>query len=498
MALVFSGIVHEMCKDDVIWQILKRGLSALALKLFNTMTRHKEEFKPLHPPGVTFYVCGPTVYDYIHIGNARVFIVFDVIRRYLNYRGYGVKLVQNYTDIDDKMIRRAAEEGLSVAELAEKFIDAYKTDTAGLLVRAADLQPRATEHVEPIIELIQRLEKRGLAYASGGDVYFAAGAFQSYGQLSRQTTADLMAGARVEPGELKKDPLDFALWKGYKPGEPAWESPWGRGRPGWHIECSSMAMHYLGETIDLHAGGADLIFPHHENEIAQSTGATGKTFARYWLHAGYLNIEEKKMSKSLGNVLTVRRLLDEYNPLDLRFFILSAHYRSPLNFSRELVAQARSGRKRLQEFLDNLNATLPGSIPAVSEHQEKFSSIILKARERFMEAMDDDFNTAGAIAVLFELAREGNIYLQRASHQRQVLEQLLAFYNEANELFDILEMRQSFLLEEELQLMIARREEARREKDWAVADGIRDKLLAKGIILEDTPHGVRWKRKPYR
>ncbi len=467
----------------------------MAVKLYNTLTRCKEELKPLHPPEVKFYVCGPTVYDYIHIGNARVFIVFDVIRRYLNYRGYSVKLVQNYTDIDDKMIKRAAEEGISVAELADKFIDAYETDTAGLRVRAADLQPKATEHIGPIIELIKRLEKRGLAYASGGDVYFSAGAYDGYGQLSHQTPADLMAGARVEPGELKKAPLDFVLWKKYKPGEPAWESPWGKGRPGWHIECSSMAMHYLGETIDIHAGGADLIFPHHENEIAQSTGATGKIFSRYWLHAGYLNIEEEKMSKSLGNVLTVRHLLDEYNPLDLRFFILSAHYRSPLNFSRELIAQARSGRERLQEFLDNLNAALLRDLPSVSEHQERLLSIISEARERFVEAMDDDFNTAGAIAVLFELAREGNIYLQKTFHQRQVLEQLLAFYNETNELFDILEIRQSLSLDEELQLMIARREEARREKDWATADGIRGELMERGIILEDTPQGVRWKRK---
>lgn len=467
----------------------------MALKLYNTLTRRKEEFKPLNPPAVTFYVCGPTVYDYIHIGNARVFIVFDVIRRYLNYRGYRVKLVQNYTDIDDKMIRRAAEEGLSVSELADKFIDAYETDTARLRIRPADLQPRATEHIEPIIELIRRLEERGLAYVSGGDVYFDAGAFHGYGKLSHQAPADLLAGARVEPGERKKEPLDFALWKGRKPGEPAWESSWGEGRPGWHIECSSMAMHYLGETIDLHAGGADLIFPHHENEIAQSTGATGKTFVRYWIHAGYLNIEEQKMSKSLGNVLTVRRLLDEYNPLDLRFFIMSAHYRSPLNFSRKLIGQARSGRERLQEFADNLYRALPGSVQEAPERGEKLSSIIAAARDRFIEAMDDDFNTAGAIGVLFELAREGNIYLQKGPYHRNLLERLLTFYREANELLDILEMRQPASLDEELRRMIARREEVRQKKDWATADRIRDELQAQGIILEDTPHGVRWKRK---
>ncbi|MGB4214510.1 MAG: cysteine--tRNA ligase [Dethiobacteria bacterium] len=468
----------------------------MTLRLYNTLTRRKEEFKPLHPPAVTFYVCGPTVYDYIHIGNARVFIVFDVIRRYLNYRGYRVKMAQNYTDIDDKMIRRAAEEGLSVSELADKFIAAYEEDAARLRIRPAELQPRATEHIGPIIKLISRLEERGLAYVSGGDVYFDTGAFKGYGQLSHQALEELIAGARVEPGERKREPLDFALWKSRKPGEPAWDSPWGKGRPGWHIECSSMAMHYLGETIDLHAGGADLIFPHHENEVAQSTGATGKTFARYWLHAGYLNIDQQKMSKSLGNVLTVRGLLENFNPLDFRFFILSAHYRSPLSFSRDLLLQARSGRERLQELADNLYRALAGSRREAPDGGEKLYSAIKAARDRFIEAMDDDFNTAGAIAVLFELAREANIYLNREHpHNRKLLEQLLALYGEANEIFDILDLRQPDSLDEELRQMIARREEARRKKDWATADRIRDELQAQGIILEDTPHGVRWKRK---
>ena len=468
----------------------------MTLRLYNTLTRRKEEFKPLHPPAVTFYVCGPTVYDYIHIGNARVFIIFDVIRRYLNYRGYRVKMAQNYTDIDDKMIRRAAEEGLSVSELADKFIAAYEEDAARLRIRPAELQPRATEHIGPIIKLISRLEERGLAYVSGGDVYFDTGAFKGYGQLSHQALEELIAGARVEPGERKREPLDFALWKSRKPGEPAWDSPWGKGRPGWHIECSSMAMHYLGETIDLHAGGADLIFPHHENEVAQSTGATGKTFARYWLHAGYLNIDQQKMSKSLGNVLTVRGLLENFNPLDFRFFILSAHYRSPLSFSRDLLLQARSGRERLQELADNLYRALAGSRREAPDGGEKLYSAIKAARDRFIEAMDDDFNTAGAIAVLFELAREANIYLNREHpYNRKLLEQLLALYGEANEIFDILDLRQPDSLDEELRQMIARREEARRKKDWATADRIRDELQAQGIILEDTPHGVRWKRK---
>lgn len=464
------------------------------LKLYNTLTRRKEQFEPLAPPLVTFYVCGPTVYDYIHIGNARVFIVFDLVRRYLNYRGYRVRMVQNYTDIDDKMIRRAREEGCTVAELADRFIDAYEADTARLLVRPADLQPRATDHIEPIIQLIKKLKERGLAYFSGGDIYFSAGNFRDYGRLSHQATDELLAGARVEPGEKKREPLDFALWKGKKEGEPAWDSPWGEGRPGWHIECSSMAMHYLGETIDIHAGGADLIFPHHENEIAQSSGATGKPFARYWLHAGYLNIEDRKMSKSLGNVLTVRHLLKEYDPRDLRFFILSAHYRSPLNFSRELIAQAAAGRKRLQEFVDNLYGALAGSGEEAAAPEEQIRTALAAARRRFSEAMDDDFNTAGAIAAFFELAREGNIYLQKGHpYNRALLEELLDFYRERNELFEVLKIRQPAPPDEEVLRAIAQREEARRKKDWAAADRIRDELQKQGIVLEDTPHGTRWK-----
>lgn len=472
----------------------------MAIRLYNTLTRKKEEFKPVNPPQVTFYVCGPTVYDFIHIGNARVFIVFDVIRRYLQYRGYRVTMVQNYTDIDDKMINRAREQGITVPELAQRFIEAYREDAAALRVRPADVQPRATEHIEQIIALIKKLEERGYAYASEGDVYFDTGRFEPYGQLSQQKQEELLAGARVEPGEKKKHPLDFALWKQMKPGEPSWESPWGAGRPGWHIECSAMSMHYLGLPLDIHAGGTDLIFPHHENEIAQSQAAYDRPLANYWLHAGYLNIEQQKMSKSLGNVLTVRQLLEEFNPLDFRFFILSAHYRSPLNFSRDLLLQARSGRERLQELADNLSRALPASRRDTEEGGDQLRQSIAAARERFIEAMDDDFNTAGALAALFELAREANIYLNGDHpHSRKLLEECLAFYGETNALFDILELREPDELEEldeELRQMIARREEARRRKDWATADRIREELLARGIILEDTPHGVRWKRKP--
>lgn len=466
----------------------------MTVKLYNTLTRRKEEFAPLNPPEVTFYICGPTVYDYIHIGNARVFIVFDVIRRYLNHRGYRVKMVQNYTDIDDKMIERAREEGTAVAALAQKFIEAYEADVSGLRVRPADLHPRATEHIEPIVELIGRLEEKGLAYRSGGDVYYSAGGFSEYGRLSHQDTEELLAGARIEPGEKKRDPLDFALWKQKKEGEPAWDSPWGLGRPGWHVECSAMAMHYLGETVDLHAGGADLIFPHHENEIAQSSGATGKPFVRYWLHAGYLNIEEKKMSKSLGNVLTVHRLLEEYNPLDLRFFILSAHYRSPLNFSRELIAQAGSGRERLQELVNNVSRALGEAGEEQGAPEKQLRAALPEAQRDFAKAMDDDFNTAGAIGVLFELARKGNIYLREGHpYNRGLLEQLLEFYTQANDLLEILELREPRSLDEELLGMIKRREEARERKKWAEADRIRHELKERGVILEDTAHGTRWK-----
>lgn len=468
----------------------------MVLKLYNTLTRTKEEFNPGEPALVKFYVCGPTVYDYIHIGNARVFIVFDVVRRYLQYRGFQVRLVQNYTDIDDKMIRRAREQGLTVPELAGRFIEAYEADARALLVKPADVQPRATEHVAQIIDLIRLLERNGMAYASGGDVYFDTARFDSYGSLSHQKQEELLAGARVEPDEKKKNPLDFALWKQKKPGEPAWDSPWGEGRPGWHIECSAMAMHYLADSIDIHAGGADLIFPHHENEIAQSSGATGRPFARYWLHAGYLNIDEKKMSKSLGNVLTVRRLLKLHHPLDLRFLILAAHYRSPLNFSGNLAAQARAGRERLQGLVDNLNRAIPEAGMASTSVEEKLQSDLEGSRSRFIEAMDDDFNTADGIAVLFELARECNIYLREGyPYSGRLLEEIIDFYRETNEILEILDMEKPGELDQDIRSAIARRDEARRRKDWATADRIRDELLARDIVLEDTRHGTRWKKK---
>lgn len=468
----------------------------MAIKIYNTLTRSKEEFKPGSPPQVTFYVCGPTVYDFIHIGNARVFIIFDLIRRYLQYRGFLVKLVQNYTDIDDKMINRANEQNISVSELAERFITAYEEDVAALKVQPADVKPRATEHIEQIIELIEKLLDNGYAYVSDGDVYYDTSRFADYGKLSQQKQEELLAGARVEPGEKKNSPLDFALWKQKKEGEPSWNSPWGEGRPGWHIECSAMSTHYMDDTLDIHAGGADLIFPHHENEIAQTWGADGRPLARYWLHAGYLNIEAQKMSKSLGNVRTVRELVARHDPLDLRFLILSAHYRSPLNFSAALIAQSRSGRQRLQEMAENLAAAAVNAGDSSGPGAEKLQAELRLARERFLAAMDDDFNTADALGVVFDLARNCNIYLkENYPYHKKLLEDVMRFYLEFNAIFEILDLSVPQDLDEQINALLARRDEARAKKDWVTSDQIRDELADQGITLEDTPHGTRWKRK---
>jgi cysteinyl-tRNA synthetase len=468
----------------------------VAIKIYNTLTRSKEELKPGAPSDLTFYVCGPTVYDYIHIGNARVFIIFDVVRRYLAHRGYKVTLVQNYTDIDDKMIKRAAEQKITVPELAERFIGAYEEDVAALRVRPADIKPRATEHIPQIIELIEKLLENGYAYTSDGDVYYDTSRFESYGSLSHQKQDELLAGARVEPGEKKRSPLDFALWKQKKEGEPSWESPWGEGRPGWHIECSAMSTHYLDGTLDIHAGGADLIFPHHENEIAQTWGAEQKPLARYWMHAGYLNIEDRKMSKSLGNVKTVHELVKRHDPLDLRFLILSAHYRSPLNFSTDLVEQSRAGRQRLQEMIANMLNAADGASHAETGYEDKLDSALESAKKRFSEAMDDDFNTADSLGVIFDLARSCNVYLREGHpYNRDLLDKVIAFYREINEIFEILDLEEPRLLDDQISGLIKKRDEARAAKDFVSADQIRDKLAGQGIILEDTPHGTRWKRK---
>ncbi|MCL5981195.1 MAG: cysteine--tRNA ligase [Firmicutes bacterium] len=467
------------------------------MRVYNTITRQKEEFVPQTGRKVGIYACGPTVYDFFHIGNARVFIVFDVIRRYLRYRGYEVTFVQNFTDIDDKMINRANELGITVAELADRYIEAYLADAEALGVEPADVHPRATEHIPEMIALVQRLMAKGLAYEVEGDVYFQTLAFAAYGELSTQPLDELVAGARVEVDERKKAPLDFALWKKQKPGEPAWDSPWGKGRPGWHIECSAMSMKYLGDTLDIHAGGPDLVFPHHENEKAQSEGATGKAFARYWLHAGYLNVNQEKMSKSLGNFMTVRDIRQKFDPQVVRFFMLSAHYRSPINFSPDLLDQAQSGLERLNNVVYNLRDLLCKLSPdnGLDSLTAERLATVATYRQRFIDAMDDDFNTADALAVLFDLARETNTYLQSTVPSRAVVENTLAIFAETGAVLGFFADKETGLLDAQVEELIARRQDARQRKDWAAADALRDELQRLGVMLEDTPQGVRWRKK---
>lgn len=468
----------------------------MSIKLFNTVTRRKEEFVPLEGNQVNFYVCGPTVYDYFHIGNARVFIIFDVIRRYMKYRGYDVTFVQNFTDVEDKMIKRANEMGITMEQLAEMFIDAYLEDAEALGIEKADHHPRATHHMKEIIQLIETLMEKGLAYQVGGDVYFDTTAFPQYGRLSQQNLEELESGARIEVDERKKNPLDFALWKGAKEGEPYWESPWGKGRPGWHIECSAMSMKYLGETLDIHAGGPDLVFPHHENEAAQSQGATGKPFARYWMHVGYLNIDKQKMSKSLGNILTVREMRRKIDPQVIRFFMLSAHYRSPINFNFELLEQAKGGLERLTTMLSSLEESLERANDISLEDRDlKMMGAVEEYKEKFIHSMDDDFNTADALAALFELTREANIYIKEDKINARVIQNILKTFRELGGVLGLFAEKTKEVLAPDIEELIQKRQEARKNKDWATADRIRDQLLSDGIILEDTPQGVRWKRK---
>ncbi len=463
------------------------------MRLYNTMTRNKEEFVTINPGEVRMYSCGPTVYNYFHIGNARPFVVFDVFRRYLEYKGYKVTFVQNFTDIDDKMIQRAKEEGTTVKELGERFIAEYYKDADELGIRRADVHPKATEHIEEIIVFIQRLVDKGLAYQVGNDVYYDTTAFEEYGKLSGQSIEDLELGARIDINDAKRSPIDFVLWKGQKPGEPAWDSPWGLGRPGWHIECSVMSTKYLGDTIDVHSGGQDLIFPHHENEIAQSEGASGKPFVRYWLHNGYINIDNQKMSKSLGNFFTVRDISEEFDLEVVRLFMLSAHYRNPVNFSKELLEQAQSALERLYNAKNNLEYLLKdGTDSSPTEEDNEFLDSLSEFVVDFERAMDDDINTADAIGVIFDLVREVNIEVktgQSAVTIRRALDTLL-------KLTDILGLlsKQKGKLEEEIEELIIKREQARKDKNWALADSIRDVLKEQDIVLEDTPQGVRWKR----
>jgi cysteinyl-tRNA synthetase len=463
------------------------------VKLYNTLTRRKEEFVPVEKGKVKMYVCGPTVYDFFHIGNARPFIVFDVLRRYLEYRGYEVTYVQNFTDVDDKIIRRAAEENSTMQEVSERFIGEYFADADRLGIKRATVHPKATEHINEIIDLISRLEEKGMAYAAEDGVYFDTSRFPEYGKLSKQSLEDLNAGARVEVDQNKKNPADFALWKKQKPGEPAWDSPWGKGRPGWHIECSAMSTKYLGQTIDIHAGGQDLIFPHHENEIAQSEGASGKPFARYWLHNGFINIENEKMSKSLGNFFTVRDISRDYDLEIIRFFMLSAHYRNPVNFSREMLEQAKNGLTRLYNAKRDLEHIAENADRKDMNREERAKAEELEEyRKRFNEAMEDDLNTADALSVIFELVRDINAYIKQGI-SAGFAKWALGFLMEFADVLGLLSKQQG-QLDQEIEDLVAERERARKRKDWALADKIRDDLKERGIIIEDTPQGVKWKR----
>ncbi|MHC2994257.1 MAG: cysteine--tRNA ligase [Candidatus Atribacteria bacterium] len=471
----------------------------MSLKIYNTLTRKKEEFIPLKKGEVGIYVCGPTVYNFIHIGNARPFIIFEVVRRYLKFKGYKVKYIQNLTDIDDKMINNARKLNVTVPELAEKFIEEYFIDADSLNIGRADIHPRATEHIKEIIELVKGLEEKGYAYVIDGDVFFDVSKFNGYGKLSGQNIEELKSGARVEVDERKREAIDFALWKKAKEGEPSWESPWGRGRPGWHIECSAMSMKYLGKTFDIHTGGSDLIFPHHENEIAQSEAYTNQSFVKYWMHNGYLCLNNQKMSKSLGNIMKVREIRQKYEGEVIRYFILSAHYRNPLNFSEEQLQQAQNSLQRLNNIVLNIKHLLKQS--KYKESKDKDDELILeKSKEsgqQFIEAMDDDFNTPVALSRLFGFAREVNIYLNSPGLKNKlVLQEIYEFYQEfAGQILGILkevELEESF--EQEIEDLIKEREEARKAKNWKKSDQIRDELREKGVLLEDTPEGVRWRK----
>lgn len=463
------------------------------IKFHNTLTGKKEEFIPLEPGKVKMYACGPTVYDYFHIGNARTFIIFDALRKYLEYRGYDVTFVQNFTDVDDKIINRAKEEGVPPGEISEKFIQIYFEDSKTLGIEKADIYPKVTENIEEIIEFIGELMDKGYAYESGGDVYFDVSKYEDYGKLSKQNLEELQLGARVEVSEQKRNPLDFVLWKAAKPGELSWESPWGAGRPGWHIECSTMSNKYLGETIDIHGGGRDLIFPHHENEIAQSEARSGKPFANYWLHVGYLNIDDKKMSKSLGNFFTPREIAKEFDLENFRFLILSAHYRNPVNFNRELLESAKNGLDRLYTGKNNLEYLIENAEDRIPmENEKEWLENLKQYKNRFNEVMDDDFNTADGIAVIFDLVREINTNVDEKA-AKQILQEAYDLFMELTSVLGLLGKKEE-TLEEDIERLIEERQKARKEKNFELSDKIRDDLKEKGIILEDTPQGVKWRR----
>ncbi|MGL4741408.1 MAG: cysteine--tRNA ligase [Sarcina sp.] len=464
------------------------------MKIYNTLTKKKEEFNSIIPGEVSMYVCGPTVYNFFHIGNGRTFIVFDTIRKYFEYRGYKVNFIQNFTDIDDKMIRRANEEGCTVKELGDKYINEYYKDADGLNIKRATVNPRATEFVEEIIEFVSGLIKKGVAYEVDGDVYFRTKSFAEYGKLSGQDIEQLQSGARINIDERKEDPMDFALWKVKKEGEPAWESPWGEGRPGWHIECSCMAKKLLGETIDIHAGGSDLAFPHHENEVAQSESLTGKPFAHYWMHSAFVNVNNQKMSKSLNNFKTARETLVEYDADIIRFLMLSAHYRQQLNFSADLLESAKASMERLYNAVAKLEEIIDGSTTdSINEQEQKYLESLGQYKERFIAKMDDDFNTADAITSIFDLVKDINTHMSN-ENSKELAKAVLNLVRELGAPLGILQNSTKVNLDSEIDALVQERQDARKNRDFARADEIRDELKARGIVLEDTPQGVRWKK----
>ncbi|TCS81569.1 cysteine--tRNA ligase [Tepidibacillus fermentans] len=470
------------------------------IRIYNTLTRRKEIFQSIKPGKVKMYVCGPTVYNYIHLGNARPLVVFDTVRRYLEYKGYNVTYVQNFTDIDDKIINKAKEMGESPLKISEQYIQEFFVDADALGVKRASIHPKVTENMGEIIHFIQDLLSQDLAYIVNGDVYFRTNRFKGYGKLSHQSIQDLQAGARVEVDEKKDNPLDFALWKAAKLGEIAWDSPWGEGRPGWHIECSAMVRKYMGETIDIHAGGADLIFPHHENEIAQSESIHHKPLANYWMHNGYININDEKMSKSLGNVLTIHDLIQKVDPLVLRFLLLSVHYRHPINFTDDLLEQSKNGLERIKIAYLNLSHRLAD---ATTQEKRQIDietlGLIEQLHKQFEKEMDDDFHTANAITVIYELIKQGNLYLQNKVVHREIVQMFmdkLELLLEVLGLDKILEKNEAKKEDVHwIEQLIEQRQIARKNKDWALADQIRNQLAEAGIILEDTPQGVRWRKK---
>jgi cysteinyl-tRNA synthetase len=465
------------------------------MKVYNTLTRKKEELVPITPGEIKMYACGPTVYNYIHIGNARPLCIFDILRRYLEYRGYNVKFVQNFTDIDDKIIRRANEEHVDFSEISERYIKEFWTDADGLNVRHATINPKATENIDAIIQIISTLIEKGYAYEAQGDVYFSTEKFKDYGKLSHQPLEDLEAGARIMVGEVKREPMDFAVWKAAKPGEPAWDFPWGKGRPGWHIECSAMNWRYLGDTIDIHCGGQDLIFPHHENEIAQSECFTGKPFAHYWMHNGYINVDNVKMSKSLGNFFTVRDVAEKYGYEPIRYLLISAQYRSPINYSTDIIEQCIAALNRLYTCRDSLDFELKNAADAEHDGDKAIIDGFNKYREQFIAAMDDDLNTADAIASIFELVRDINTNVVGKTPSKALVEGAIAMFDELTGVLGLVYNRKTETLDSDVEALIEARTNARKEKNWAEADRIRDQLKEMGIVLEDTAQGVKWHRE---